>query len=323
MRLHLRTSSHLSTVRTVYRDTALAGHLSSLLAASSAVVHGSRARTWRQMAVGVTRTFPAALWHLRVPIAVATAVFLVAAVTVGAWMAFSPAAAEVAMPPEAREAFAADFEQYYSAEAAPTFGSRVFTNNVSVAVLAFGLGVAFAVPTLLVLLLNAANVGVAGGILHAAGFGSDFWRLILPHGLLELTAVFVAGGAGLALGWALLAPGDRTRRDALRDEARRAVVIVLGLVPVFAVAALIEAFVTPAPWPVSLRVGIGALAWAAFCLYAGLLGRRAHRQGWTGQLGEEPGGTPTPAAPSPPTPAAPSPPQAPQTQSRPAALTSR
>lgn len=274
-------------MRTVYRDPVLAGHLSSLLAASSAVVHGSRSRSWRQMVTGVTRTFPAAVWHLRLHVAVSTAVFLVAALAVGLWMTFSPAAAEVAMPPEARQAFAADFEHYYSAEAAPTFGSRVFTNNVSVAVLAFGLGVAFAVPTLLVLLLNAVNVGLAGGILHASGFGSDFWRLILPHGLLELTAVFVAGGAGLALGWALLVPGDRTRRDALRDEARRAVVIVLGLVPAFGVAAAIEAFVTPAPWATWLRVGIGALACAAFLVYVAALGHRAAREGYTGQLGED------------------------------------
>ena len=111
---------------------------------------------------------------------------------------------------------------------------------------------------------------------------------MLPHGLLELTAVFIAGGAGLRLGWTLIDPGDRTRGAALAEEGRRAFVIVMGLVVVFAVAGTIEGFVTGRPWPTWLRVGIGASVEAAFLAYLVRRGRAPARAGFTGALGEAP-----------------------------------
>jgi uncharacterized membrane protein SpoIIM required for sporulation len=189
---------------------------------------------------------------------------------------------------EDREAFLEhDFEAYYASEPGTTFAARVFTNNAQVGALAFATGIAFAIPTLLVLALNAVNVGIAAGLFHAAGDAARFWGLILPHGLLELAAVFVAGGAGLRLGWAVIAPGERTRRAALSDEGRRAIVIVIGLVVVFGVAAVIEAFVTPAPWPTWARVGTGAMACGAFLAYVAVFGRRASARGLTGALREQ------------------------------------
>jgi uncharacterized membrane protein SpoIIM required for sporulation len=136
--------------------------------------------------------------------------------------------------------------------------------------------------------LNGANVGVAAGLFAAAGQNAKFYRLVLPHGLLELTAVVIAGGAGLRLGWSLIDPGDRLRRDALREEGRRTVVLVLGLIATFAVAGLIEGFVTGSPLPTVVRVGIGVAAASAFVLYAWAYGRRAAGLGLTGALGEAP-----------------------------------
>jgi len=155
---------------------------------------------------------------------------------------------------------------------------------------AFALGILGCVGTFYVLLLNGANLGVAAGLFAAVGQQAKFWGLILPHGMLELTSVFIAGGAGLRLGWTLIDPGDRRRAEALAEEGRRAVVIVLGLVLSFAVAGSIEGFVTGRPWPTALRVGIGALAEAAFLTYVTVCGRRAAAQGLTGALGEEDGG---------------------------------
>ena len=288
VRLHLRTSSHLSTARTHLGDPALAAFLSSLVARSSALVHGSRPRTWAIFVRGVTQTFPAAVWHARVPIAISAAVFLATLTLVATWFGATPAAVEVALPEDVRQDFLErDFEAYYSSEPGTTYAARVFTNNAAVGALAFGAGILWAVPTLLVLVLNGFNVGVAAGIFHAAGDAGRFWGLILPHGLLELTAVFVAAGAGVRLGWAAIAPGDRTRADALAEEGRRAVVIVLGLVLVFAIAAVIEAFVTPAPWPSWARVGTGAVVWALLCGWVVTAGRAAAARGLTGALGED------------------------------------
>lgn len=287
VRLHLRTSSHLSTVRTVHGDDALARELSALVARSSAFVHGTRPRTWRAVWQGLTETFPAAVWHARTQIVVSTAVFVLSATLVAVWLATTPAAYEAAMPAEVRQSYLErDFEAYYSSEPGTTFAARVFTNNAAVGALAFATGVGFGVPTVLILLLNGVNVGVAAGMFHAAGDAGRFWGLILPHGLLELTAVFVAGGVGLRLGWVLIRPGERTRRGALAEEARRSVVVVFGLVAVFAVSGVVEAFITPAPWPTWARVGAGAIVWLAVSLPVVIAGRRAASRGLTGALDE-------------------------------------
>ena len=99
--------------------------------------------------------------------------------------------------------------------------------------------------------------------------------MILPHGLLELSTIVVAGGAGLAIGWAIVDPGDRSRTEALAEQGRRSAVIALGLMLAFIVAGSIEGFVTPSRLPTSMRIAIGATVFLAFWAYAIVLGRRA------------------------------------------------
>lgn len=287
VRLYLRASSHLATARRRYADPELLLHLNTVVAQANARVYGTRTRTLQGLRHAFTHTFPAAMWHLRRPILLSTAVFLAVFAATTVWIATSPAALDVAIPPEVREAYLAeDFANYYSSQPAGQFAALVFTNNARIGILAFASGIAFAVPTLAVLGYNALNVGVAAGAFHAAGRAPLFWGLILPHGLLELTAIFVAAGTGLALGWALVAPGDRTRAAALTEQARRAIVIVVGLVLVFLVAGLLEAFVTPSALPTWARVGTGAVVEIAFIAYVVGFGRAAAADGYTGAMGE-------------------------------------
>lgn len=287
VRLHLQTVNHLATVRSYGHDPDLTAKLSMLIARSSALVHGTRPRSLRNVWTMLSVGFPAAVWHARTAIAISAVVFLVGAVSVGIWIAVSDHALQASAPEHIRQAYVEhQFADYYSSEAAPSFAARVFTNNAGVGGLAWISGIVFGVPTLAILLFNGVNVGVAGGLFHAAGDPGTFWGLILPHGLLELTAVFVAGGAGLRIGWAAIAPGDRTRRRAVAIEGRRSVVIVVGLVLVFLVAGVVEAFVTPAPWPTAARVGTGVAVWLAFLLWIWVAGRHAAARGLTGAMGE-------------------------------------
>ena len=108
--------------------------------------------------------------------------------------------------------------------------------------------------------------------------------LILPHGLLEITAIVVAGGAGMQMGWALINPGDRARSEALVNEAQRAASIVIGLILVFICAGLIEGFVTPSPLDTWARVSIGVAAFCAFWSYVLALGPSAVALGHTGSI---------------------------------------
>jgi hypothetical protein len=111
-----------------------------------------------------------------------------------------------------------------------------------------------------------------------------FFGLILPHGLLELTAIFIAAGVGMRIGWTAIDPGERRRSDALAEEGRSSVAVILGLVLVFAVAGFTEAFVTPSGLPTWARVGWGVAIETAFIGYVTVYGRRAARAGETGDL---------------------------------------
>jgi uncharacterized membrane protein SpoIIM required for sporulation len=139
-------------------------------------------------------------------------------------------------------------------------------------------------PVLFVLYQNALNVGVAGGLMAANGRTGEFFGLILPHGMLELTAVFVAAGLGLKLGWTVVDPGGRTRANALAEEGRALVVGALGIAVMLLVSGFLEGFVTPSGLPTWARIGIGAVAELLFLAWVFVLGRRAHDAGVRGDL---------------------------------------
>lgn len=288
VRLYEQTSTNLSYARTHFRDPALVAYLTRIVSSAGAVVYGTRARTWRAFGRFFTTSFPVAVWRARRYILVSAVFFFLPAIAAASWIANSEAARDAALPPVVREAYLEeDFEAYYESERASEFSAEVFTNNATVAVMAFGFGILLCIPTVILLVYNGANIGFAAGLFTAFGESSKFWGLVTPHGLLEITAVVIAGAAGLQLGWAMIDPGDRPRGVALVDAARRAVVIVFGLILTFAVAGIIEGFVTGQPWPTTLRVGIGVITWIAFCWYIFVCGRRAERDGYVGALDED------------------------------------
>lgn len=283
-----RVSVDLSYARTNFRDEALVARLTSLAARSGALVHGTRPATLRAAARFVSDTFPAALRTARVAVLASALLLGLPALAVGAWLAADAEVLETIAPEAIREAYVnEDFAEYYRELPSAQFGALVATNNIRVGLLAFAAGIAFCVPTAALLAFNGANIGVAGSLFVVAGQAGTFFALILPHGLLELTAVVIAGAAGLRLGWALIAPGDRLRATAVAQEGRRAVVLLIGLLAVFGLAGIIEGWVTASALPTWAQLAIGICAEAAFVAYAVVRGRAAGRLGLTGALGEE------------------------------------
>jgi uncharacterized membrane protein SpoIIM required for sporulation len=235
------------------------------------------------------RDFPAAVYRARWWWLGAAVGSVVVAVATGWWIARSPGVQGALLPPaEAKALVQQQFKGYYTANPAASFAAQVWTNNVWVAAQALIYGILLGLPTLFVLLENAVNVGVDGGYLFAHGKGTLFFSLILPHGMLELSAVFLAAAAGLRLGWTVIDPGNRRRGQALAQEGRAMVTITLGLIVVLGISGLIEAFVTPSPLPTWARITIGAVAVTAFLAYALGFGRRAVAAGLTGDMEEAP-----------------------------------
>jgi uncharacterized membrane protein SpoIIM required for sporulation len=287
VQLYQRASTHLSHARTQQADPALIARLTRLVAAAGGVLYGARSRSLAGVGRFFTTTFPAAVWHARRFVLVSALLLFLPAALMGTWLARSDVALEAAAPEALREAYVEDdFEAYYSSAPAAEFATAVTVNNIQVGFLAFASGILLCVMTAFILVNNGANVGQAAGLFAAAGQQGRFYGLILPHGLLELSAIVVAGGAGLAIGWAVIDPGDRTRTAALAEQGRRSAVIALGLVLAFVVAGSIEGFVTPSGLPTSMRIGIGVAVFVAFWTYVVVLGRRAASLGYTGAFGE-------------------------------------
>lgn len=285
-----RVSTHLSHARTHLDDPALTGRLTGLVAEARAVVYGTRRRRLGSVVEAATVTFPAAVWHLRRFVLVSALCTFGPTAVFGFWLANSDRAFEASAPEAVRTAYIEeDFEAYYSADPSAQFATEVFVNNVRVAIFAFAAGILLCVVTAAILAFNGANLGVAAGLFAAVGEQPRFWGLILPHGLLELSAVVVAGAAGLALGWSVIDPGDRPRSVALAEQGRRCLAVVLGLVVAFLVAGLIEGFVTGSALSTPVRVAIGVLAEAAFVGWIVVFGPRAAAAGRTG-LGAADGG---------------------------------
>jgi uncharacterized membrane protein SpoIIM required for sporulation len=283
--LYQRVATHLSVVQSAGRDPALVARLSTLVAQARGVVAGGRRAAWSDVARFLRQDFPAIVYRTRWWSIGATAFFLVVAFGFGTWIAGSPEAQLAVAPPEVvKQLVEEDFENYYSSAPAQDFAARVFTNNAYVAAQAILFGVLLGLPVLFVLFSNALNVGVAGGLMAANDRADLFFGLILPHGLLELTAVFVACGLGLKLGWTVVDPGRRTRSRALAEEGRALVTGALGLALVLFVSGIIEAFVTPSGLPTWARIGIGVIAEVLFLIYVYGPGRRAARAGVTGDL---------------------------------------
>ena len=262
-----RASTHLAEARARYRDPGLHDYLNALVGKTHSALYGARARTFRGFLRTFGSTYRDAARSTLPFIGVAAAVLFAVSAATLIWVATSA---------EARAGLLPGFAQESIREAGGSGGvaslprgelsTFILINNVQVSFIAFALGITFGVGTLYVLAQNAVLIGTLGGAFHAAGRGGSFWALVLPHGFLELTAICIAAGAGLRLGWSLIDPGDRPRGRALAEEAGKAVMVLVGVIPAFLVAAVIEGYLTASSVPTALQLAIGGLVALVYIL---------------------------------------------------------
>jgi uncharacterized membrane protein SpoIIM required for sporulation len=285
--LHQATATDLSVVRTALPDTELVGRLSGTLALSRSALTAPRVASWRGAAVFFSRKLPAALYRSRWWWGSTAVLSLLAAWALGWWLVAHPEVRNTLIPSSQVRQLTqpgGDFESYYTSAPARDFAAQVWTHNFWLALQTLFSGALLGVPVLFVLWENVMNLGVDGAYMVAAGRGGVFFTLITPHGLLEMTSLFVAAGVGLRLGWTMIDPGPRTRLAALEHEGRTAAVVGIGVVFTLLCTGVIEAFVTPSGLPAWARIGIGITTEIAFLVYVFVLGRRAFRQGEGGDL---------------------------------------
>jgi uncharacterized membrane protein SpoIIM required for sporulation len=294
--LYQRVSTHLSLIRSGEADPVLIRHLSTILGRSRVTLAGQSSSAWTDVAAFFVRTFPAALYRLRHWWVATLVLNLLVAMLVAWWTVEHPSLYASSMTSEEIDAYVStDFEHYYREFPHHEFATLVWVNNAWVAAQCIAFGV-LGLPVLWVLFQNTVNLGVVGALMATHDRASLFFGMILPHGLLELTAVFVAGGAGLWLFWSWVVPGPRLRATAFAEAGRTVVAIALGLVVVLAVSGVIEGFVTPSELPTVARIAIGVVAEAAFFAYVFVVGRRAYLRGATGDVSRSAVGDAAPVA---------------------------
>ncbi|MBK7860600.1 MAG: stage II sporulation protein M [Archangiaceae bacterium] len=152
--------------------------------------------------------------------------------------------------------------------------TQILTNNLQVAVAAFALGLTFGLGTVIVLLNNGVFLGATLAHCFNGGVGKGLLIFMSAHGVVELSVIFICGGAGLMLGQALVVARERPRSEVLRERAGRAVRLVLGCAPFLAAIGVVEGFVSPGHRvPALLKVLLGACLGAGFWLYLLRAGR--------------------------------------------------
>lgn len=285
-------SADLADIKTSAGRTSQGDYVSTLLARARLRLTGTGDNPFRQLPRFFVRQLPAALYRLRWTTLVIALVFAAVATLVATWVGGDPGVL-AALGTRANLQYYAEhsFTDYYRDNPAAVFAGTVWTNNAWIAVQCVLFGVTGVWP-LYVVVQNAVGVGVAAAVMVSFGRGDVFLQFIAPHGLLELTSVFVAAAAGLHVFWAWVAPGARTRGESLAAAGRSLATVAVGLVFSLALSGAVEGFVTPQAWPWPVKVVIGAAALALFLVYMLVVGGRAARAGETGDLTEYEAGTP-------------------------------
>ncbi len=277
-------ATQLSAIKTTAGQSVQGERLSLWLSRARLRFTGASSNVLSQLPRFFVAQLPAALFRIRwLSLAVTIATGLIAALY-AVWALQTPGVLANFGTEEFRRQFAEeDFVNYYSEHPPASFTGFVWTNNAWLAVqcVAFGILGVYA-PYLL--FTNAQNLGLSAAIMGANDRLDVFFLYIAPHGQLELYAIFVAGAAGIRIFWSWIAPGARSRGQALAEDARALVTVAVGLILALLVSGLIEGYITRLDWPWPIKIGIGTLALGGFLVYQWVLGRHAARAGETGDL---------------------------------------
>jgi uncharacterized membrane protein SpoIIM required for sporulation len=279
-------ATQLSAIKTTTGQSVQGDRLSLYLSTARQRFTGTSSNVLAQLARFFVLQLPAALYRIRWLSLAVTAASLGIGALYALWAMSNPQVLATMGDTSQLEQYAKeDFVNYYSNYAEGSFAAQVWTNNAWLAAqcVAFGV-VGFYAPYLM--FTNAQQVGLTAAVMESHDRLDVFFLYIAPHGQLELYSIFVAGAAGMRIAWSWMAPGARTRGQALAEDGRALFTVAIGLVISLLVSGLIEGNVTRQDWPWAVKIGIGTVALAAFLAYQWIQGRRAFRAGQTGDLDE-------------------------------------
>lgn len=277
-RLYRAATSDLSYARGRDFDLALQEYLNRLTARAHAVVYAGSAQTGgARIGLFFRQTFPSEFRRSFAYVAICAAVTIAFSIVAFSVIRAHPGQAysllpESLVPDEIRKSLH-DSNFAFDRDFAPAMSAAIIQNNIRIAIVAFAGSVTLGALTLYIIAYNGLMLGGMGALFTNAGFGFDYWATIAPHGVIELTAIQIAGAAGLLIAAGVVNPGRLRRRDAIVRNARRAGTLILGVAAMLIVAGTIEGFISPQRWPAEARLTIGVLTAITLILYFGFSGR--------------------------------------------------
>lgn len=281
--LYRRACEHLALARERAYPTHLTDRLDELTSDAHQAIYQRREFGMNRLRRLFAVDFPRAVRAHAMYVWIALAVFLIPTIVVGVLVYHQPELILSVVDAET----AAQFEEMYS-DNADSIGRRrtadddwamfgfYIQHNIGISFQCFASGLFAGVGSLFYLGLNGAFGGAVAGYLTERGLSSTFYSFVVTHAAFELTAIVLSGAAGLRIGHAMLAPGRRTRTQAVVLAARESIVIVYGLAAMLLIAAGIEAFWSSARWvPNPVKYSVAVVCWLTVIAYLTLQGRRA------------------------------------------------
>ena len=275
-RIYRRTASDLAIARSESRDPRLINYLNSLVIRAHGRIYQADAQGGSRIRNFFAREFPQTFRRTWRFTAVSFGVFALFSVIGFLGTRYDPEFSElVGVPAGFREMFIETKTHWWEDlnEANQIGASSIFTHNIQVTIYTFAFGALFGVGTLFYLAYNGLIIASIVSLTYNAGFGNDLVTFMVGHGVVELSCIFMAGGAGLLIGSALLMPGDLSRADALKSRGRDAVRLMMGVALLLVLAGIIEGFISPAPISAAIKYSVGAVTGIALYSYLLLAGK--------------------------------------------------
>ena len=275
-RIYRRTASDLAIARAESRDPRLVNYLNSLVIRAHGRIYRAESHGWKRILQFFTREFPQTFRRTWRYTLLSFSVFMVFATFGFVATRLDPEFSElVGVDPAFREMAIETKTHWWERlnEENQIGASVIMANNIQVTIYTFALGATFGLGTLYLLAMNGANIASVLALTYRAGFGNDLLTFMIGHGVIELSCIFIAGGAGLLIGSAMIMPGDMTRADALKTRGMEAVRLMMGVAVLLVVAGTIEGFISPAAIDPRIKYSIAALTGVTMYSYLLLAGR--------------------------------------------------
>jgi uncharacterized membrane protein SpoIIM required for sporulation len=272
--LYRRATADLARAQRDWPGEPVHRYLNGLVARGHGIVYRRGGEVWRRIRTFYTQTLPRTYREAAPYLLAAGALMFVPAIVSYFVVLANPDAAYAIAPAKLIEKVQRH-ELWTNIPPADriVIAGEIMANNIWVSMVAFSLGVAFGLPVMYVMITNGIHLGGLFGLTQAYGISGGLFEFVIGHGVLELSVIIAEGAAGLMMGWALIAPGNRKRSDALAIAARSAFTLLLGLAPMLVIAGIIEGNLSPSDAPFALKVAIGLATGLLFYSYLILVGR--------------------------------------------------